>query len=361
MLNIIDCDLDEFKRRINGKQVFLYGAGTRAQMYFRHLSLENKIEAIVDKDEGLRNTVWNVCKEIKIINLQDFIQLIQYRDFSSIVLLITPMFDAMDIVFELNNCDSLSGMECYIGSLLVTHYIEKDFEFTLGKPKIPKKIHYCWFGKIQIPEIFQEYMRSWRKFCPDYEIIRWDESNYDITKNRYMSEAYKNKKWGFVPDYARLDIIYNEGGIYLDTDVELITSLDKLLNDEMFCGVVSELGVGLGLGFGAVRNNKLIKECRDEYENISFYKNDGSLNLCPCTEYQMPVFYRKGFKDGNEYQNIDGHVIYPSEVLSPTMHGEVSFFTDKTISIHHSANSWLSEEKKCNWNKFKRYIIDGKL
>ena len=102
---------------------------------------------------------------------------------------------------------------------------------------IPKKIHYCWFGGNPLPELAIRCIESWKKYCPDYEIIRWDESNYDVTKNKYMYQAYENKRWGFVPDYARLDIIYNYGGIYLDTDVELLNSLDDLLDQKCFLGI----------------------------------------------------------------------------------------------------------------------------
>lgn len=89
-------------------------------------------------------------------------------------------------------------------------------------PLIPKVIHYCWFSEKEIPEKYQKCIESWEKCCPDYEIKRWDESNYDISKNPYMKEAYEHQKWGFVPDYARLDILYHYGGIYIDTDVELV-------------------------------------------------------------------------------------------------------------------------------------------
>lgn len=357
MINIIDCSTKEFKRRTVDKRIFLFGAGTRAQMFYKYLALGDKVEAIVDNNEKLHNTEWTVSKKISIINLYDFIMLVNQTDISSLVLLVTPMFFAMDIIEQLNNCIELSGLECYIGSLLITHYDKKEFEFTLGEPKIPKKIHYCWFGKNEIPDNLKQYMKSWRKYCPDYEIVRWDESNYDITKNRYMYEAYRNKKWSFVSDCARLDIIYNEGGIYLDTDVELIASLDRLVNDEMFCGAISEIGIGLGLGFGASKHNYLTKELRDAYDEVSFYNTDGSLNLCPCTEYQAPILEKYGFKICNEYQYINGHVIYPSEVLSPIMHGDVSIFTERTVSIHHNANSWLSEAERASWNKFKMYGV----
>ena len=125
---------------------------------------------------------------------------------------------------------------------------------------IPKIIHYCWFGGNEIPENDKKCIESWKKYCPDYKIIRWDESNYDYKKNSYMREAYEAKKWGFVPDYARLDIIYNYGGIYLDTDVELLKSLDEILDCEGFFGFESENLVNLGLGFGAVKGNEIIRD-----------------------------------------------------------------------------------------------------
>ena len=100
--------------------------------------------------------------------------------------------------------------------------------------RIPKKIHYCWVGGTAKPKSVQYCIDSWKKYCPDYEIIEWNEDNYDFSKNRYMKEAYDNKKWGFVPDYARLDIIYQHGGIYMDTDVEMVANLDDLLEYEGF-------------------------------------------------------------------------------------------------------------------------------
>ncbi|RKW32245.1 MAG: glycosyl transferase, partial [Lachnoanaerobaculum sp.] len=105
---------------------------------------------------------------------------------------------------------------------------------------IPKVIHYCWFGGKPLPKIARKCIQSWKRFCPDYEIVEWNEKNYDIHKNSYMEEAYLQKKWGFVPDFARLDIIYQNGGIYLDTDVELIRPLDELLYHRAYMGFEGE-------------------------------------------------------------------------------------------------------------------------
>ncbi|MBR4241618.1 MAG: hypothetical protein IKR97_05300, partial [Eubacterium sp.] len=102
---------------------------------------------------------------------------------------------------------------------------------------IPKKIHYCWFGGNPLPDSVLKCIESWKHFCPDYEIIQWNEENYDINKFQYAKEAHDAKKWAFVSDLARLDIVYNEGGIYLDTDVELIRSLDSLLDNKCFLAI----------------------------------------------------------------------------------------------------------------------------
>ena len=123
---------------------------------------------------------------------------------------------------------------------------------------IPKVIHYCWFGHNPLPERYKEWIKSWKRYCPDYEIVEWNESNYDVTKHPYMRAAYDAKKWGFVSDYARLDIIYENGGIYLDTDVELVKNLDELLYQEGFAGVDSSGRLSTGLGFGARKGLRLI-------------------------------------------------------------------------------------------------------
>lgn len=227
---------------------------------------------------------------------------------------------------------------------------------------IPKIIHYCWFGHTEIPEEFKAYMDSWEKMCPDYEIKRWDESNYDITKNSYMKDAYDQKKWGFVPDYARLDIIYNEGGIYLDTDIEIVKSFDELLKNSAFCGI--EAGnecVALGLGFGAEKGNEIIKLMRDEYDKISFINEDGSLNLLPSPQINTEPLYQMGYKHSDDIQTLhykDSSItVYPDRFFCPKDFGTGDLKTDKdTYSIHHYAATWYTKKQKIRHekNKIKR-------
>ena len=125
---------------------------------------------------------------------------------------------------------------------------------------IPKVIHYCWFGKGEMPKLAKKCIRSWKKYCPDYEIICWNEDNFDLSQNRYMREAYEAGKWAFVSDFARLKIIYENGGIYLDTDVEIIKPIDDLTVNRGFMGFDEKGIVATGLGFGAEKGNEIIGE-----------------------------------------------------------------------------------------------------
>lgn len=221
----------------------------------------------------------------------------------------------------------------------------------MSKNKIPKKIHYCWFGSSELPISVKKCIDSWKEKCPDYEIIQWNETNYDVTKNRYMYEAYKQKKWGFVPDYARLDIIYTHGGIYLDTDVEIIKSLDLLLQNEMFVGLENNY-VALGLGFGGTKGNIHLFKMMQQYNEISFINEDGNLNLTPSPRYTTEYFQRLGMENENRIQCVKGVSIYPTEYFCPKnfLTGELHI-TNNTYSIHHYDASWWGEKEKKEYEK----------
>lgn len=212
---------------------------------------------------------------------------------------------------------------------------------------IPKIINYCWFGTKQVSESAQRCIDSWRKYCPDYQIIRWDENNIDINSVRYMKECYEKKAWGFVPDVARLQIIYNHGGIYLDTDVELIKSLDPLLKNKAFIGFENQKMVNLGLGFGAEKNNVVIKKLLDDYNDLHFINDDGSLNRVASPAIQTKSLMELGLKTNGQKQIINGLTVYPSEFFTGIdFNTGLSTKTEKTFSIHHYDGSWLSPEEK---------------
>ena len=210
---------------------------------------------------------------------------------------------------------------------------------------IPKKIHYFWFGENKKSDLVMKCINSWKKYCPDYEIIEWNESNYDVHKNEYMEQAYLAKRWGFVSDYARLDIIYNYGGIYLDTDVEIIRPFDIGFEKKQVSS--NSFFVNTGQGFGAEALNPGIKKMLDVYDNIFFFK-DGRENLKTCPYYNTEALVGLGMKQENVYQNIRGIIsIYPSEYFCPiNWKNQKCEITKNTYSIHHFNASWLSKEEK---------------
>ena len=357
MLRIFDCSLESFRENIKEKKLYIWGGGNRAELCYKEWGIKENVAAIVDNNEKMWNKGWHIDKQITCINKEKLITDVCMYGVNNCVLLITSVFYAMDIIEELDEIDSLNGLETYTASLLSEYYMPQRFEFTKGIQKIPKKIHYCWFGGEEIPDRLQKYMETWKQICPDYSLIRWDESNYDITKNDYMHEAYRAGKYGFVPDYARLDIIYNHGGIYLDTDVELCRNQDALLCDNSFFSVDFEECVNGGSGFGAVKHNPIIGEMIMAYDNEHFINGDGSLNLKPCHHYQNPVLKKHGFEITQRYQKIEGNVLYPCEVLSPiATYSGAERITEKTHSIHRAELSWISESERAARDRFRDRI-----
>lgn len=224
---------------------------------------------------------------------------------------------------------------------------------------IPKKIHYCWLGGNHLPESAKKCIRSWQKYCPDYEIIEWNETNYDFTQQPYMRQALEAKKWGFVPDFARLDIVYQNGGIYLDTDVEIIKPFDELLKHAGFAGFETEEYVNLGQGFGAEAGNPMIKTLMDSYDELSFIDENGNLDMTASPELNTDTFEKNGLKRNGEFQDIEGFVFFPADYLCPkSLNDGIIRTTDNTFSIHHFDATWYSEEeqkaKQKRWKEKQR-------
>ena len=210
---------------------------------------------------------------------------------------------------------------------------------------IPKKIHYCWVGGNSKPPLVKKCIQSWKKYCPDYEIIEWNESNYVISKNIYMKQAYEAKKWAFVSDYCRFYVLYNYGGIYLDTDVELLKPLDVL--SENFVGFENQNRVNSGLIRGAMPGDLVCKLMLDSYASDHFLKQNGSYNLLTVCDRETDILVAHGMKKDNTLQVIEGTTVYPSEYFNP-MDMETGKIqpTNKTVSIHHYAASWVGKNDR---------------
>lgn len=206
---------------------------------------------------------------------------------------------------------------------------------------IPKIIHYCWFGGKPVPLEVKKCVKSWKKLCPDYEIKQWNESNFDVNCHPFVKAAYDAKAWAFVSDYARLKIVYENGGIYLDTDVELVKNIDFLRDTPFYIGVQQEPHVcATGLGFGAEKNNLIVREMMEEYDNISFSLEKQSLIACPYLNNK--VMERRGFKYSSDIIKTDQMLILPPKMMDPYSPGKKTenLFSDETVSIHHYSASW---------------------
>ena len=226
---------------------------------------------------------------------------------------------------------------------------------------IPKKIHYCWFGKGEKSEEVYKCIESWKKFLPGYEIIEWNEENFDVYEIKYTKEAYEKKKWAFVSDYARFKILYENGGIYFDTDVELIKDLTPILNKGSYMGCEYSIDndkilIAPGLGMAVNPKNHIYKEIIDVYNEKYFLNKDGSFNLETVCECITNVFDRHGFKRKNIVQNICDIYIYPTEYFCPMNYktGEINI-TNKTYSIHHYTASWQSPFMKMKTKIKKKF------
>ncbi|WP_155832335.1 glycosyltransferase family 32 protein [Butyrivibrio sp. MC2013] len=210
------------------------------------------------------------------------------------------------------------------------------------REKIPRIIHYCWFGKNPIPDKLREYMDSWKRFCPDYEIIRWNEDNYDINKWPYVREAYNAGKLGFVPDMIRLDVLYNHGGIYFDTDVELIKPIDELLCLEGFCSTEKWGIANMGGGCGATKGHPMIGEILDYRRDRHFLWPDGSINTESSGTYETLPLISRGFVPDNTLQTVNGLTMLSSDFFQPYDYmTRETLITANTYGIHHFYGSWL--------------------
>ena len=223
---------------------------------------------------------------------------------------------------------------------------------------IPKVIHYCWFGHNPKPELMQKCISSWKRFCPNYEIVEWNEDNFDFKKNSYAKEAYDEKKWAFVADYARLWIVHSQGGIYLDTDVELIKPLDDLLDKEAFFGFEDKNSIATGLGFGAVKGNEFVKCMLEDYEKIHFFNADGTYDktTCPIRNTNSVAHYLPEKFDRSKPLELENATIYPPEYFCPlSADGKTMKKTDNTYSIHWYSATWLSKDEMVvhQWRLFK--------
>ena len=212
---------------------------------------------------------------------------------------------------------------------------------------IPKVIHYCWFGRGQMPKLALMCIESWKKFLPDYEIKEWNEDNFDLDMYPYVREAYDNRKFAFVTDVVRLYALYTEGGIYMDTDVEVLKSLDPFLHHHAFSGFENDTMIPTGI-MASEKGGKWAKDNLEYYLGKHFIKGDGifdlTTNVVTITNYMLPL----GLKQNNSFQDFPGLItLYPKDYFCPKDHNTNKvYLTPNSVTIHHFNGSWVSKNQK---------------
>ena len=233
---------------------------------------------------------------------------------------------------------------------------------------IPKVIHCCWFGGNPLPEFAVKCIDSWRKYMPDYEIKEWNESNFDVNIIPYTKEAYEAKKYAFVSDYARFWILYKYGGVYFDTDVEVIRPLDEIINRGAFMGCeidgldphYGDIAVAPGLGLAVEAGHEVYKAILEKYAELRFYNEDGSLDTTTVVQHTTRVLKQFGLQNITGIQNIDNIYIYPQCYFNPfdDATGRLNKTSD-TYTIHWFSKTWLNVTPARQWLSRMAHRIFG--
>lgn len=349
-MRLIKTSFEEFTEYVKeqDKSIVFWGAGVIGRILIPYIcnqySLDKKVICYIDNNP----TKWGeevalASKKVKIYS-GAFLESLHAGEY---VLMITNS-DFYPVLEQLKTMPNMeNAMVCMAPIIQLTERAESKITGIYrnsDKPLIPKTIHYCWFSGLPIPQKLQNCIESWHEKCPDYEIVRWDESNYDYKKFLYTKQAYEAKKWGFIPDIARLEILYQYGGFYLDTDVELLKSLDELRYQKGFCGREDWGHVNFGSGSGCVRHLDIVGELLDFRKDVPFLLADGRYNVTTCGYFETKPLMDKGLSITNRTEIVEGLTVYASEFFCPYNYisGKENI-TDETVSIHYFNGGWMGE------------------
>lgn len=350
-MKFVNASYEEFINRKGGRQIIQFGASS-AWHYFLKV-FPNITEEVLDKTRFIVDNDLIKQGQPFVINDRQF--LVRHadtlRDEENYVILIT-----VSLAYQQNICEQLLEMglpeniECYSLPLMTysgkesnNECVKKYFEMNTKRVNVPK-IHSFWFSGEEKPELYKKCLDSWHKLCPDFEIIEWNAENYDVTKNQYMKEAFENRKWAFVSDFARLDVVYRYGGIYLDMDVELVGSLTQLLNAESFFCRQEDGLLELGSGFGACAGDPFVKDMLDTYTNRKLILDDGRIDMTPQPEWLSNIMARYGFYKCHDSQIIEKRLVLSNDYITCSA-GSGS--TDKAkLGIHWHNGGWMNEKDR---------------
>lgn len=340
--------------RKNSK-IVIWGAGVIGSVITPEILAANGIDSYVECYIDNDRTRWGTDMElggrtVKIYS-PDRLKIMERN--TVVLMTISRYYDAFE---QLRLMECTGEMSCYIIPMMCIRNFcgntGKGALMMTSKPVIPKVLHYMWLGNRPMPEKLEKCVESWKTFCPDYEIVRWDETNYDVHKNAFVAEAYDNGRYGFVPDFARLDILHQYGGIYMDTDVEVVRSLDELLYQRAFCGVEKWQVLNFGGCCGAVKGHVGLEPFLERWSERRILREDGTLDSLSSGLIDTEIALQAGYQMNGENQNVLGINIYtfdyfhPYDYMSGMMHR-----TAHTFSIHHFNGGWLDEGARASNRK----------
>lgn len=352
------------KIKKDGSHIIIYGSGMIGQIVVPYLieqyGLCRYVSCYVDMDSRKQGRTIKVGAYEYVVESPDILHCAK----GNIVLFITNS-NFYGIIDFLDRIPALENAEGYIIPIMQIYEHKSaqkvEIERFTEEAVIPKKIHYCWFGGRRMSHFLETCIETWKVMCPNYEIIQWDEGNYDISKIPYIEEAFSRGKYGFASDVARLDILYTHGGIYMDTDVTLYKNLDELLFQEAFVGVEKWGNVNTGGGCGAMPQHPMIKRMLEYRRGIHFVMEDGSLNMETNGMYETMFFVKSGMRIDNTLQRVGNVTIYPSGVFHPydymSCEDQVADFT---YSKHHFFGGWMDnkgmEERKDTQERYRQIL-----
>lgn len=340
--------IDEFTQsmKTSGRKIVLYGVGVIGKItvpqFLAEQCLSSQVLFFVDADERKQEEKIKVEGKEMGVRPPDILGQIQER---FIILVTVSRYET--ILSYLKSQPFWEMVDVYLLPKMLAKAAKSFPKYCdirrFPRQLIPKQIHYCWFGCNEMPDKLKKCIASWQEYCPDYEVICWDESKYDITQYSYTKQAYEQGKWAFVSDVARLDILYQFGGIYLDTDVELIRNLDDLLYQPAFCGVEKWRFANTGGGCGSMPGHPVIAKMLGLRKKIGMLYADGTINMETNGFYESLPLLEAGFLPNNRVQVVEGMTIYSSDFFNPYdyMTRELCI-TENTYGIHHFSEGWLS-------------------
>lgn len=353
-------------RRIKefNSRIVIYGAGMIGQIVVPYMiekyCLQEYVDCFVDLDRRKQERRIKIGDEKVKVFSPDILREIDDR----FVLLITNS-NFYPVIEFLDNLQNLEQTEVYIIPIMQIYELRSAKAPCITRitemPVIPKKIHYCWFSGRSMPEFLQDCVKTWKKLCPDYEVICWSEDNYDVKRIPYAKEAYEQQRYGFVTDAARLDLLNQYGGIYMDTDVTMLRNLDELLYQPAFVGVEKWGNINTGGCVGAVPGHPMIKEMLEYRSRFHFLLEDGSLNTETNGIYETIPLLKYGMRIDNSMQIVNGMTVYPSSVFHPYDYmSEEESIEEWTFCKHHFYGGWMGKsvlnERRNTQKKYQKIL-----